>query len=236
MKAETNIPDTSEFKWKHKYFATKLEHFGTFQIFSMHRMTLLSVFVYSLILCFVVSIADSLQLCCLAHYFRSLSLFGLFFPIFFALNSRKICALSELNFITRRKIYVKKNICLWFFASFLVPFLVNDAIFHWINGVDLIRLPFRMQSTNFLPMAFKCMVHLQWWISNGDSPYRTLSASLLTPHSSTLDCCILFYNQLLLLIRWWWFGIKHLNNCPKMCSCSLMLLIRLNVNFALTKI
>lgn len=56
-----NIPDTSEFKWKQKYFATKLEHFGTFQIFSMHRMTSLSVFVYSLILCFVASIADSLQ-------------------------------------------------------------------------------------------------------------------------------------------------------------------------------
>lgn len=120
------------------------------------------------------------------------SLFSLFFtfrvifPIF-ALNSRKICALSELNFITRWKIYVKKNICLWFFASFLVPFLVNDAIFHWINGVDLIRLPFRMQSTNFLPMAFKCMVHLHL--------AHFLPLFLLPLHSSTLDCCILFYNS-----------------------------------------
>lgn len=29
-----NIPDTSEFKWKQKYFTTKIEHFGSFQKFS----------------------------------------------------------------------------------------------------------------------------------------------------------------------------------------------------------
>lgn len=33
-RTEINTPDTRELKWKQKYFATKLEHFEIFQIFS----------------------------------------------------------------------------------------------------------------------------------------------------------------------------------------------------------